>query len=231
MSNLIANEGKNEIIEVGGVKYKRLPIKTHVITDKDNIPDVATKYAKPEMVEGDILFISEKSVACSQKRAIPLTDIKPRPLAKFLCKFVYKSPYGIGLRIPETMEMALRECGTFKILWAAIASAFGKLFGKRGIFYDIAGYKARSIDGPTPYTLPPYNKCVVLGPQDPDKVARETKKAIGHNVCIVDINDLDGAILGVSDPIMDKDLLVKILKDNPLGQSGQQTPMGIIRKA
>lgn len=231
MSNLIANEGKNEIIEVGGVKYRRLPIKTHVITENDNIPDVALKYAKPEMVDGDILFISEKSVACSQKRAIPLTEIKPRPLAKFLCKFVYKSPYGIGLRIPETMEMALRECGTFKILWAAIASAFGKLFGKRGIFYNIAGYKARSIDGPTPYTLPPYNKCVVLGPEDPDNVARQTRDAIGFNVCIVDINDLDGAILGVSDPSMDKDTLVKILKDNPLGQSGQQTPMGIIRKA
>ena len=197
MSNLIANEGKNEIIEVGGVKYRRLPIKTHVITENDNIPDVALKYAKPEMVDGDILFISEKSVACSQKRAIPLTEIKPRPLARFLCKFVYKSPYGIGLRIPETMEMALRECGTFKILWAAIASAFGKLLGKRGIFYDIAGYKARSIDGPTPYTLPPYNKCVVLGPEDPDKVARQTRDAIGFNVCIVDINDLDGAILGV----------------------------------
>ena len=30
---------------------------------------------------------------------------------------------------------------------------------------------------------------------------------------------------------MDKDTLVKILKDNPLGQSGQQTPLGIIRKA
>ena len=96
MSNLIANEGKNEIIEVGGVKYRRLPIKTHVITENDNIPDVALKYAKPDMVDGDILFISEKSVACSQKRAIPLTEIKPRPLAKFLCKFVYKSPYGIG---------------------------------------------------------------------------------------------------------------------------------------
>ena len=231
MSELKANEGKNEIIEVNGVKYKRLPIKTHVITENDNIPDVAAKYAKDLMVEGDILFISEKSVACSQKRAIKLTDIKPRPLAKFLCKFVYKSPYGIGLRIPETMEMALRECGTFKILWAAFISACGKLVGKRGLFYDVAGPKAKSIDGPTPYTLPPYNKCVVLGPAEPDKVALETKNAIGFDVCIVDINDLDGSILGTSSPKMDRDLLVKILKDNPLGQAGQQTPMGIIRKA
>ena len=213
-----------------GVKYDRYPVKTKVVVEGDSIPDVAAEFAAPFMSEGDILFISEKCVACSQKRAIPLVDIHPRPLAKFLCKFVYKSPYGIGLRIPETMEMALRECGTFKILWAAFISAMGKMVGKRGLFYDVAGPKARSIDGPTPYTLPPYNKCVVLGPKDPDGVAKETAEKIGHKVCVIDVNDIDGQILGVSDPSMDKELLVKILKDNPLGQSAQQTPMGIIRK-
>lgn len=229
--SLAANEGKNEVIEVNGVKYRRLPIKTHVVTAKDNMPDVAEKYAKPHVQEGDILFISEKSVACSQQRAIPLKDIHPRPLAKFLTKFVYKSPYGIGLGIPETMEMALRECGTPRILWAAFCSAWGKLVGKRGIFYDVAGYRAKSIDGPTPYTLPPYNTCVVLGPEEPDKVARDVSAKVGCKVAIIDVNDLNGEILGVSEPSMDKALLVKILKDNPLGQAGQQTPMGLIRKA
>ena len=229
--SLSANEGKNEVIEVNGVSYRRLPIKTHVITANDHMPDVAEKYAKPHVMEGDILFISEKSVACSQKRAIPLKDIHPRRLAKILTKFVYKSPYGIGLGIPETMEMALQECGTPKILWAAFCSAWGKLFGKRGIFYDVAGYRAKSIDGPTPYTLPPYNTCVVLGPEEPDKVARDVAERVGCKVAIIDVNDLNGEILGVSDPSMDKALLVKILKDNPLGQAGQQTPMGLIRKA
>ena len=37
------NAGKNDIIEVDGVRYQRLPIKTHLITDKDNILDVAEK--------------------------------------------------------------------------------------------------------------------------------------------------------------------------------------------
>lgn len=230
MSDLLPNEGKSLKIEVEGVAYDRYPIKTKVVVEGDSIPEVAAEFAAPFMEEGDILFISEKCVACSQKRAIPLVDIHPRPLAKFLCKFVYKSPYGIGLRIPETMEMALRECGTIKILWAAFISAMGKMVGKRGLFYDVAGPKARSIDGPTPYTLPPYNKCVVLGPKDPDGVAKETAEKIGHKVCVIDVNDIDGQILGVSDPSMDKELLVKILKDNPLGQSAQQTPMGIIRK-
>lgn len=225
-----ANENKNLVIEVDGNEYERYPIKTHVITDADDICDVCEKYAKDVMVEGDILFISEKCVACTQKRAIPMDEIKPRPLAKLLCKFVYKSPYGIGLSIPQTMEMALQEVGTLKILFAAFCSACGKLVGKRGIFYDIAGNKAKSIDGPCDCTIPPYNHCVVLGPVNPDKVARQIKERIGFDTIIVDINDLDGEILGISDESISRELYAKILKDNPLGQSRQQTPMGIIRK-
>ena len=163
---MVVNPGKNEIIEVEGKRYRRLCIKTHVITDADNITDVVMRYAAPEMQEGDTLFITEKAVACTQKRAIPMKEIKPRPLAKFLCKFVLKTPYGIGLGIPETMEMAIRECGTFRILVAAAVSAVGKLFGIRGWFYKVAGEKARSIDGPCDCTLPPYNEYVVLVPQD-----------------------------------------------------------------
>ena len=49
-------------------------------------------------------------------------------------------------------------------------------------------------------------------------------------MAIADLNDLGGEILGTSDPKMDRELLVRILKDNPLGQEGQQTPMGIIRR-
>ena len=225
-----ANENKNLVIEVEGNEYERYPIKTHVITDADDICDVCEKYAKDVMVEGDILFISEKCVACTQKRAIPMDEIKPRPLAKLLCKFVYKSPYGIGLSIPQTMEMALQEVGTLKILFAAFCSACGKLVGKRGIFYDIAGNKAKSIDGPCDCTIPPYNHCVVLGPVNPDKVARQIKDRIGFDTIIVDINDLDGEILGISDDSISRELYAKVLKDNPLGQSRQQTPMGIIRK-
>lgn len=224
------NEGKNLIINVDGADYARIPIKTHVITDKDKLADVFAKYVKPVAEPEDIAFISEKAVACTQKRAIPMKDINPRPLAKFLCKFVYKTPYGIGLGIPETMEMALRECGTIRILFAAFVSAIGKLFRQRGWFYMLAGDKARAIDGPCDYTLPPYNEYVVLGPRDPDNSAREAAQACGCKVCVVDINDLGGNILGVSDESMDKPKLVKILADNPLGQSSQQTPIGIIRQ-
>ena len=158
-----------------------------------------------------------------------MKDIHPRPLARFLSRFVLKTPYGIGLGIPETMEMALRECGTFRILVAAAVSAIGKLFGIRGWFYKVAGEKARSIDGPCDCTLPPYNEYVVLGPADPDKVAAEIYAVLGHPVLITDINDIGGNILGAAPGSVDRALAVQILRDNPLGQSHEQTPMGIIR--
>ncbi len=226
----VVNPEKKETIEVGGVEYRRLCIKTHVITDADDIVEVVDRYASPLIQDGDIVFITEKAVACTQKRAIPIDQIHPRPLARFLSRFVLRTPYGIGLAMPETMEMALQECGTIRILFAAAVSAVGKLFGIRGWFYNIAGYKARSIDGPCSFTLPPYNHYVVLGPDKPDEVASQISKKIGAPVAITDINDLEGQILGASDKGMDRDLLCKILKDNPLGQCSEQTPMGIIRR-
>lgn len=220
---------KQPVIEFDNKKYLRIPVKTHVIIKEDNIIDVVKKYTEEIIKDDDIVFVSEKVVAITQGRALPLNEIKPRPLARFLSRYVTKTPVGIGLGIPETMEMALRECGVLKILFAAAVSVITKLFGRRGDFYRIAGYKASSIDGPTPNTLPPYNRYVVLGPNEPDKVAREISEKIKAEVAIVDMNDLGGSILGTSRGSMDRKMLLGVLRDNPLGQCSEQTPIGIIR--
>lgn len=229
---MMANEGKQLQINIGNKKFIRVPVKTHLVKREDNIVDVASKYLKGKLKEGDIVFITEKIVGITQGRALPLDEIKPRPLATFLAKYVTKTPAGIGLGMPETMEMALRECGTFRILFAAVIGAITKiLFKRKGDFYRIAGPKARAIDGPTSGTIPPYNTHVVLGPANPDKVAKEVSNALGGiKVVISDINDLGGNILGASHKDINHNELVQILKDNPLGQGHQQTPMGIIRQ-
>ncbi len=229
--NLTANPGKNLVRTVDGVDYQRIPVKTHLITDKDDMADVVVKYAKDKMVDGDILFISEKAVACTQSRAIPMENIKPRKLAVTLSRYVTKTPAGIGLGIPETMEMALQECGTLRILFAAFCSVIGKLLGKKGWFYIVAGPKARGIDGPTAGTIPPYDHYVVLTPADPMGTSRRLAQALGHPVAIVDINDIGANILGFSQKEPTLNQLAKILGDNPLGQGEESTPMGIIRKA
>lgn len=231
-NTLSANQGKSLEITVDSNRYLRIPIKTHLVTREEKIVDVAYQYLNRQVVKGDIVFITEKIVAITQGRSIPLAEIKPRPLAVFLAKYVTKTPAGIGLGMPETMEMALRECGTLRILLAAIIGAFTKIVLRRkGDFYRIAGEKARSIDGPTGNTIPPYNTHVVLGPARPNEVAKEISHVLGGiYVAITDINDLGGNILGVSHDYIDQALLVKILKDNPLGQGKEQTPMGIIRQ-
>ena len=230
-ANYAANPGKQLVRTVDGVDYLRIPVKTHLITKDDDMADVVRKYPKDQMQPGDILFISEKAVACTQSRAIPMEDIRPRKLAVTLSRYVTKTPAGIGLGIPETMEMALRECGTPRILFAALCSVIGKLLGKKGWFYIVAGPKARGIDGPTEGTIPPYDHYVVLTPADPMGTSRRLAQALGHPVAIVDINDLGANILGFSEKEPSLAWLAKVLGDNPLGQSSECTPMGIIRKA
>ena len=99
-----------------------------------------------------------------------------------------------------------------------------------GLFFVFLQHFLRA-GGTKSAPMPPYNEYVVLGPAQPDETAQKMSQCLGGiKVAITDINDLEGQILGTSDPSMDRDLLVKILKDNPLGQSLEQTPIGIIRK-
>jgi F420-0:gamma-glutamyl ligase len=231
--DLTANDGKNLTIEVDGAQYQRIPIKTPVVLAGDKLIPFVVDNASPHLADGDILFITEKVVAITQGRSFPLEEIRVRPLAAFLSKYVQKTPYGIGLGMPETMEMALRECGTPRILLAAAVAAVTKKLGRKGDFYRIAGPKARGIDGPTSGTIPPYNKQVVLAPAKPRRVAEEIKAALGGrvDVAVVDINDIGGNILGSTVDRRAEDRLARILADNPLGQGHQSTPLGVIRRA
>jgi len=224
------NKGKSLTITVGKTIYERWPIKTHVITKDDDIVDIVKKYAIPHLQVGDMIFISERVVAITQGRSIPIADIKPSKLAYFLVKFVHKSPYGIGLASPWTMQLAFGEVGYIRILFATFVAALTKPFGIKGMFYRVAGRKIAAIDGPCDYTLPPYNKNATLAPKYPYEVAKNIKQAIGHGVVIIDANDLGVDILGHSNDIEGKKILAKVFKDNPLGQSSEQTPLCIVRK-
>ena len=229
--DLKPNKDKKLIIDVDGRKFARYPIKTKLITPEDTdiipiIKESSKKYLEP----GDIVFISEKSVAVTQGRSYPLDSINPSWLAKVLSKFVMKTPVGIGLGSPETMQLAIEEVGVIRILIASFIGFLGKLFGVRGLFYRIAGEGARSIDGAVPYAIPPYNTYVSKGPVDADKICKEISKDLKVGVAIVDANDLGVNVLGSSFGL-DRNFIVKVIKDNPLGQSDEQTPIGIIREA
>ncbi|KKR54029.1 MAG: Gamma-glutamyl ligase superfamily [Parcubacteria group bacterium GW2011_GWA2_40_23] len=224
------NQNKSLEISVDSEKYFRLPIKTHVITADDDIISVVEKYVTPFKKANDYLFISERVVAISQGRAFPISEIKPSWLANILVKFVHKSPYGIGLGSPWTMELAIKEAGIPRMLFAAFVSAITKPFGVRGMFYKAVGKNINAIDGPCDYTLPPYNKYAKLAPLKPNKVAKEIKNKMGIEVVIIDANDLGVNVLGKSNSEITDKFCEKVFKDNPLGQTNEQTPLCLVRK-
>ncbi|KKU06938.1 MAG: hypothetical protein UX10_C0018G0009 [Candidatus Magasanikbacteria bacterium GW2011_GWA2_45_39] len=230
MNEPTPNKDKQLKIVVDGFCVARFPIRTKIITQSDILEDIITQYAKPHLKAGDILCVSERIVAIIQGRAWPIDQIKPSFVARFLVRFVHKSPYGIGLASPWTMELAVREAGVARLLFAALCSALTKPFGVRGVFYKVIGKNINAIDGPCDYTLPPFNRYAKLGPRDPDGVARALKGITGVSVAIIDANDLGVAVLGRSDDLLNVSWIQNVFKDNPLGQSKEQTPMAIVRK-
>ena len=229
-SPLQPNAGKSLTIEVDGASWARHPIQTHTITDADELVEVIKTYAEPHLQPGDLLFMSERMVAITQGRAYPIESITPSKLASFLVRFVTKTPAGIGLGSGWTMELAIREVGAWRILLASAVAALTKPFGVRGMFYRVAGRRAAAIDGPTDNTLPPYNRYATLGPSKPDAVARSLRERLGHDVVIIDANDLGVDVLGRTSGVS-KAFAKAVFRDNPLGQSSQRTPLCIVRRA
>jgi F420-0:gamma-glutamyl ligase-like protein len=230
MSKIEANLGKKIEIDVDGVTWLRLPVKTEIIKTTDQIVPTLSKYLKGEIKKGDVIFISEKIIAIMQGRSYPIDEIKPSFWANLFSKFVLKTPYGIGLGSPWTMELAIREAGLFRIFLGAAAVIITKPFGLRGIFYKVVGKRVNAIDGPCEYTLPPYNKYAKLPPKDPDSVAKQIQKALGNEVVIIDANDLGVDVLGKSSSNIDDKFAKTVFRDNPLGQTNEQTPIAIVRK-
>ena len=225
------NEGKSLTIKTDWGTYARYPIRTHFVMKEDVMNDILDQYVMEYLQDGDMIFISEKIVAITQGRAFDIKDIKVSRLAKFLVKFVHKSDAGIGIGAPSTMQLCIQECGRFKVLFAGAISAVCKLFGKRGVFYNILGMKARAIDGPSKDNVPPYDHYAKLAPDKPDEAAADMKAHTGgHEVVIVDANDLGCNVLGKSSKTIPDEFCLQLYRDNPHDQGFSQTPIAIVRK-
>ncbi len=221
--------------------YGRAPVRTPKIAPGDDLERIveesvlAVAGGRLGLAQGDIVAISEKAVAVAQGRSFPLDEISPSPLAKLLSRFVARSPAGIGLGIPETMQLAIDEAGRKRILAAAAAGALGRLVGRHGDFYRVAGGRVAAIDGPTAGTLPPSDSQAKLAPEDPDGVAERLAKRLSEeagdavSVAIVDANDRGATVLGASRGV-DRKLIAWLFGDNPLGQGSEQTPVLLIRR-
>jgi len=215
-------------MDVGGRRWERLLVRTHVIHPGEDIVETVARYARPYVKPGDLLFVGQKAASISQGRLVRERTVRPRRLAVFLSRHVKRTPFGRGLGRPATMEIALREAGVPRILLAAAVHLLSRPLGRSGDFYRVAGRRVASIDGVTDWALPPFNQYIVLHPTDADGLARRIAARVGVPAAVVDLNDLGGEVLGYS-PGIDPRLLVRILADNPLGQGPFRTPLGLAR--
>ena len=212
--------------DVNNKVYTRYMLRTELVTPETKLDDYINRYvgAFAKTMSKEVgskkwqLYISEKIIATMQGRSYFLWDVDARWSARVLSRFVHRTPAGIGLGNPATMELALREAGTPRILLATVASAAGKAVGKRGVFYNVAGANVRAIDGPTSYSAYPANVSAKLPPKDPDNVAEHITVLIRENAKIAKTlrDNFEGA------------LLASKFADNPFGQARQLTPMAIV---
>lgn len=231
LSKFKANENKQVEIRVGERTFARHAIPTHFIHVGENYLNIIRRYVLPIYQKGDILSCSEKIISLSQKRIIRKTDMNLSRLARVLSKFASHSSAGIGVDSPWKMQFAIDQRGALFVIWASICAGFGKLFGKKGIFYRMVGHEVAGLDGFYDRSFKVYGQFGILLPEDPAGVCEEVFQKTGVHMMIVDANDFTQELLGKCSAIQESvTTLLGMIADNPCGNSAQKTPMVLIRE-
>ena len=219
-------------LSIDGREYYRCPIHTRLIKVGDNLSRLVEEYVLPYFQEGDCVYISEKIVSLCQGDIIPKESVKLSRTAKFLSKFASTNDSaGVGVHNVYKMQVAILLCGKAKVIFAALAAGVARLFGKRGVFYEITGPQVAGLDGFYSTYFEDYKNFGILSPKDPDKAAARVEAETGVHCCVADINDFGGEVLAVSPQSpMNKALLQKLLKDNPAGNGHEMTPFVLLRQ-
>lgn len=206
-----------------------IPVKTHILTDADNMADVIARYVSPIAKSGDIVVMAESAVAITQRRyLIPDEHVRPGFWARRLCFFV---PSVGSLSSAYGMQTAINEVGLPRILIGMAIGAFMKLvFRQPGWLYRVAGMASELIDDLTG-TMPPYDKYIVLGPTHAQSVVNEVKARTGLEAAIADVNNIRRATIVAATQHVDPKQLAASLLSNPHGNAAEQTPIVIVRSA
>jgi len=202
-----------------------LPIRTHLLTHLDNPVEVVQRYVLPNAQPGDVVTIGETPLAIMQGRFRHAADVKPGWVARRLCYlFLPTSSLATACGLQTLIDIV----GPGRVLTAFLVGAIAKVFGKPGVFYQLAGEQARLIDDVTG-TIPPYDQFIVLGPDKPQAVVDQIKRETGLSAAIVDVNDLQAVKILASSPDITPAFLKQALIKNPAGNADEQTPVVLIR--
>lgn len=230
-----ANTGRALESQVDGKRFARYPVKTSIVKIGDDIYDFIEKYAVPHYQKGDIFCISAKVVSIARSLVVHKSEVKISLLARLIVKFVTKWPDDIGYSHPRKMQLAIDIAGVWRTWAAIIIGTILKIAGKPGYFYKIMGNNINAIDGFNPISKPPMNEYAVLPPRDGDMFCDEIEERYGMHTVILDGNNIDNNILGMSKgtkKLFDKDKFMQIVAGNPQGQEDDEgtTPILIVRE-
>ena len=217
---------------VDGARYERYAVKTHFIERGESYLEVLRRYVVPLIQPGDIVTMGEKVISMCQNNTVEMKDVRVGFWARFLSKFATHNNNGIAMDEPYKLQLAIDMKGLPLILWASFAGAVCKLFGKRGVFYNIVGQDVAGIDGFYSHSaFETYHTLAVLNPKEPDKVCEEIHSALGISCVLVDANDIDVEVLGCSPDLRERPavFLADLIRDNPAGQDDELTPFIIVR--
>ena len=207
-------------------KYEIIPVPTRILTIHDDIVEAIKEYGGDKIGPNDVVCAAESVVAITQGRAKRPEAFKPCFLARNLSQLFPSQGSIAGW---NSMQSLIEEEGQLRVLAAVFCGFVAKMFGKPGVFYQMAGEQARLIDDVTG-TMPPYDKHIVYGPKHSTAVAKSIARGTGaFGAAIADVNDLKrSCVLGCSEGV-DPRLVEQILIDNPFGNASQKTPICIIK--
>lgn len=201
-------------------------VPTRIITPKDDIVDIIEHYTKQEIGANDVVSVAESVVAISQGKVLTHYQMRPRLSARIICRFF---PQKSSVSSIYGMEALMLAEGEFRVILAFLAGAIAKLFGTDGVFYRLAGRQAALIDDVTG-TMPPFDKTLVYGPENPDGVADAIKQRFGcHGAVVADVNDLKRSLIVGATAGLDTAKIARLLIDNPFGNASQRTPIVILK--
>lgn len=202
-----------------------IPVHTKILTNKDNIVDAILEYAGKDITSRDIVCTAESVLAITQNRYVRPEELNVCWQARLMNRFV---PGAGSMASIYGMQAAMEEEGKWNMLYSFIVGAVSKIMGKPGVFY--ARCRQASLIDDVTGTMPPFDKCIVYGPANADRVCENIKNATGaYGAVVADVNDLKrAAVLGKSSGI-DPQRIAQILIDNPFGNDNQKTPIVIIK--
>jgi len=207
-----------------GATFVAIPVRTRLVGAGDDLAALVAEAVRGIARPGDVIAVSETAVAIAQNRMIAAETIRPSPLAYALSR---RAGALATINQPESMQLVIDDVGAARVAFAAVAHIAGRLLGRRGVFYSVLGEAISAIDGYTG-TLPPFERTIVLGPDDPDAAASAIAQRTGCHAVVVDANDLGIAkVLGAS-PAVRRSAVEAALHDNPHGNGDEQTPIVIL---